>query len=105
MTAFLAAASVLAADANLGADAAWTAVAGGPAVAIRVVPTRLDEAFGGGEVARQSAISTAVMVAADAIPGRPERGDGLTMAGTDYLVAEIRQDTGGSSFTLMLRKV
>ena len=52
----------------------------------------------------EAAISTAVVLAADAIPARPKRGDQLTLVGTDYLVAEVRQDICGASFTLMRRK-
>lgn len=104
MTAFAAAAAVLAADPNIGADATFTAAGGGGPVAIRVVFSRPEDAIGGLDGPRGIAFAASVMVPAAALAVRPARGDTIATGGTTYQVAEVMADEIAATYTLHLRR-
>ena len=104
MSAFAAAAAVLAADPNLGTDATFTPAGGGGSLALRVVLSRPEEAMGALDALRGLAGSARAMVPASALTAAPVRGDAITIGGTAYLVAEAAQDEIAASWTLHLRR-
>lgn len=89
---------------RLGKAATWTSRLGGASVAVRVVPFQPEAGWGPGEAPTAAGIATSVMMTAEAILGRPERDDLLTIDGTGYRVAEVMQSARGVSFTLHLRR-
>ncbi len=95
--------SLAIARSRLGVDGTFTA-AGGSAVAVRLVPSRPEEAFGGLDAPRAQAVHAVAMLPAAAVPARPQRGDALIFGGQAYLVAEVLQDPRGASYTLHLRR-
>lgn len=87
----------------LGADATWRAKDGGPVLALRVVMSRKDEpAFG---AAARSAPQVTARIAADALPGRPCRGDLLAVGGQGYVVETVEDLRNGASYELTLATV
>ena len=88
----------------LGVDATWTSRLGGAAVAVRVMPASPEAGYAAGEGPSVSGIASSVVIAAAAIPGRPERLDLLTHGGIAYFVAEVVQDPRGVSYRLHLRR-
>lgn len=93
-SAFQAAASVLAADRNLGEDATWTP-SGGSAQAVRVVRSRLDGGLG-------NAAGLTVGMPAAGLTGSPRRGDSLVLAGTTYSIEDADLDAHGAMWTIIL---
>lgn len=87
----------------LGVDATFTPAAGNP-VAVRLVPSRPEDAFGALEAPRSQAVHAVAMLPAAAVPARPQRGDALSFGGQAYLVAEVLQDPRAASYTLHLRR-
>jgi hypothetical protein len=98
---FAVAASVIAADANVGCDALYT-VQGGVALAVRAVLRAPDLAaemgFVGGTVPAAQA-----MIPISAMPTTPEAGDTLQVGAVVYEVTEARRDGEGVSWMLLLR--
>lgn len=99
-----AAATALAADPHLGIEAEWTSREGGPPLAVRVIPASPEAQYGMPDVPGSAGIAETVVLPVAALPGRPARGDLLSLRGQGFTVAEVMQDSRGASFTLRLRK-
>lgn len=99
--AFAAAASVLAADPNLGADALYTPQDEAP-LAIRVVLTREEAPVGPGY--GMVASGHYAMIAVGAIPDRPLRGELLSVGTQDFTIETAELDETQASWRVQLRK-
>jgi hypothetical protein len=104
VSAFAAAAAVLASDANIGADATYTPAGGGASLAVRVIPTRPQEPIGAMDGPRSIAVAASVVIAASAVTAPPARGAALVFGGVAYTVAEVMLDEIAASYTLNLRR-
>ena len=103
MTAFAAAAALLAADPNLGTSAVYTPAIGA-AVPCRVVLSRREpDAFSGSSGAGRRTTGWEAMLPAASLPGfRPTRGETLTIGDVDYQIEEVAMDPISAAYTLTL---
>lgn len=98
--AFAAAAEIIAADPNMGADAVYTPT-GEAALSVRVVLSRTEGDIGiGGAIA---AGWEAMLPAAD-VPDRPRKGEALSVGDRDFVVESAERDETGASWRLTLGK-
>jgi len=105
MSIFAQAALDAADDGYCGVDATIYPAAGGSPVAVRVIPSRPTEAFGGFDRPRMTAPAAVVMIPAASVTVPPVRKDRLTWTGAPtYEVAEVAIDTRGASYTLTLTR-
>ena len=100
-TVFDRAASVLAADPNIGAEALYTPQGEAP-LALRLVLSREEAPQIGG--AGMIVTGYAAMIPVGAIPDRPQRGELLSAAGQDFIVETAERDETGASWRVLLRK-
>lgn len=105
MSAFLRAAQLLSADANLSTALSWISKDGGPPRALRGVLAREEAGFGGEIAPRQVAPATTITIAADALPGRPQRGDLIASEALGWKIESVEADTTGASYLLRVRVV
>jgi hypothetical protein len=103
MSDIFAAASAAITASALGIAGTYTPAEGQP-MAVRLVPSRPEEAVPGFEGPRAQAIHARAMIAASDLPARPQRGDALAWGDLSFTVAEVVQDPRGASFTLHLRR-
>lgn len=97
-------ARLLADDEHIGVDAVWISREGGLPLAVRVVPSAPEGSVPGAGPVGMTASAVTVILAATALPGKPEVGDLLAFGGASYKVATARQDERGTSYTLGLRR-
>jgi hypothetical protein len=102
MTAFAAAAMLLAADPNLGTSAVYTPAIGA-AVPCRVVLTRREpDAFSGSGPGRRTSGWEAMLPCTGLQGFRPARGETLTIGDVDYQIEEVAMDPLSAAYTLTL---
>ncbi len=102
MSAFAAAMATLAADPNVGVDATWISASGGPSLAVRVVPVMEEaDAFAAAPMIGER---VRARIAADALPGRPQRNDLIAFNDVGYKVESVQTDIRGASFVMTLVK-
>lgn len=100
MTAFAVAMATIAADPHIGVKATWISRAGGPSLTVRVVPSREEaDAFAAAPMKGERARAR---IAADALPGRPERGDLIAFEDQGYKVETVEVDARGVSYVMTL---
>ena len=101
-TAFDAAADILAADPNLGADALYTP-SGEAQMALRVVLSR-EEGPATGVGYGIVAAGFYVMIPVSAIPDRPQREELLSIGALNFTIEAAELDQTGASWRVTLRK-
>jgi hypothetical protein len=97
MSAFAAAARVLAADPNLGSAASYLRVATNTTHAVRVVRSNPIDADGLSTTRREMA-----SVPAEALAFIPRRGDQLTIGSDVFVVERVERAADGAFYDLML---
>jgi len=102
VTAFAAAAAVLAADPNLGVDAIYTPSIGA-AVPCRIILSRREpDAFSASAAGRRTTGWEAMAPTTAFGAFRPARGETLTIGDVDYQIEEVAMDPISTSYTLTL---
>jgi hypothetical protein len=102
MTAFAAAAGVLAADPNLGTPAVYTPAIGA-AVPCRVILSRREpDAFSAGGASRRTTGWEAMAPTTAFGAFRPARGETLTIGDVDYQLEGAEMDPISATYTLTL---
>lgn len=104
MSAFLTAATALAADDNLGQALTWISRHGGPSRTIRGIIGTDEAGYGVLDAPRQTGASVTATIALDVLSARPERGDLIATASLGYRVETVTVDTEAASYTLTLRR-